>query len=461
MKPWLALSLLAGACAVPATPIAAPEEVPSTELAAASEAAPALVVEGVRPAVLGGMVEFTPQEVEKLLTLSPLPDPPPDPTNSVYEDARAARLGQALFFDARLSVNGAVSCSTCHDPARHFVDGKLQGEALGVVPRHTMPLWNVAHNRWFFWDGRADSLWAQALGPLEDPREHGTSRTAIAHVVQSDPNLARAYRAVFGELPALGDVRRFPDAARPVLEDPEHPLSVAWGAMRRADREAVERVFANVGKAIAAYERQLLSRRSAFDEFVAGVRAADASRQAALDEDARRGLKLFLGKARCVLCHSGPNFTDREFHNTRVPASEGGTSTDPGRWRGIELVQANPFNGMGRHSDAPDGAAREKVAFLRRNPHNYAEFKTPSLRNVALTPPYMHEGQLATLQEVMHFYSTLERQQLSPTKRRDPLLVPVALTDEESADLVRFLGALSDVAIDPALLAPPGTPFLP
>src|SRR5262249_2967624 len=122
---------------------------------------------------------LTEKERSPLLELSPLPTIPPDPTNAVYESEAAARLGQALFFDTRLSANGSVACATCHDPRKSWTDGKPLGSGISGLARHTMTLWNVAYNRWFFWDGRKDSLWSQALGPLEDGREHGTSRLAI------------------------------------------------------------------------------------------------------------------------------------------------------------------------------------------------------------------------------------------------------------------------------------------
>src|SRR5262249_55764217 len=156
------------------------------------------------------------------------------------------------------------------------------------------------------WDGRKDSLWSQALGPLEDGREHGTSRLAILHVIAGDPAYARAWKAVFGELPDLADAQRFPPEGRPVPEAPERAPAVAWASMTSEDQELVTRAFANVGKAIAAFERRLVSRSAPFDRFVAGLRANDPAGIAALDESAQRGARLFVGKAHCVLCHDGP-----------------------------------------------------------------------------------------------------------------------------------------------------------
>ena len=144
-------------------------------------------------------------EVARVLRMSPLPPPPPDPTNAHADDLAAARLGQALFYDERLSKNGDVSCATCHQPDRAFTDGQAQGRAMARVDRNTPTVINSAHNRWFFWDGRSDSAWAQALGPLEDPREHGGSRLQFGHVIDRDPRLRELYVEVFGSWPALSD----------------------------------------------------------------------------------------------------------------------------------------------------------------------------------------------------------------------------------------------------------------
>jgi len=410
------------------------------------------------PRVLVGTVDFGREEVERILELS-LPPPPDDPTNAVYGDEAAARLGQALFFDRRLSSTGTIACATCHVPERGWSDGKALAEGQVTLTRHTMTLWNAAYNRWFFWDGRRDSLWAQALTPLEDAREHAFSRLELAHLLADDPGYRRAYEDVFGELPPLADRERFPPAGRPVDGDPDHPHAAAWNAMRIGDQQAVERVFANAGKAIAAFERRIVSRDSPFDRWVAGLREGDPVAQDALGDPARRGLALFLGKARCHLCHDGALFSDREFHNDRIPPLEGGLETDPGRLAGIEAVRSDPFNGVGGYSDAPDGSARDKLAYLVRDAHNRNEFKTPSLRNVAVTAPYMHNGRFATLEEVIGFYSTLEGA-LPRAKSRDRLLVALDLTDAERADLLAFLESLTDTELPPALTRAPRTPYL-
>jgi cytochrome c peroxidase len=364
--------------------------------------------------------ELGEDELRVVLTHSPLGDPRPDPTNAVADDPAAARLGQRLFFDTRLSANGEISCATCHDPAKGLTDGKPVAEGLGVVDRSAPTLWNVAYQRWLFWDGRADSLWAQALQPTEAELEMGGSREQVARLLATDPTLRAEYEQVFGNVP---------------------------------DGQPVDDVFASYGKALAAYQRRLISRRSPFDVFVEGLREEDPEKRAALSPSALRGLRTFVGKGRCRMCHAGPNFSDGEFHATGVAPRNGGDLYDPGRYDGIAKVLADPFNALGPHSDEREGAAAEQLETLRRGPEVWGEFRTPTLRNVALTAPYMHQGQFATLAEVVRFYSTLEGA-APPGHHQEQVLQPLELSRDEQADLVAFLESLTDTGIDPELLAP-------
>ncbi|MEM7307871.1 MAG: cytochrome c peroxidase [Planctomycetota bacterium] len=409
------------------------------------------------PAVPEG---FTRDEVQAILRHSPLPDPPPDPTNRFADDERAARLGRFLFFDRRLSKSGEVACATCHAPDRGWSDGRQLATGEGDLQRHSMTLLNVAYNRWFFWDGRADSLWAQALQPLEDPREHGGSRLEVAHLLHGDPQLREAYTEVFGALPELSDAARFPRRGRPVPDDAAHPDAKAWASMSPADRAAVDAVFVNVGKALAAFERGIVSRGSRFDVFVEGLVEHDPEKQRALSASERNGLKLFVGRAGCSVCHAGPNFTDREFHNTRVPPLAGAEKpgrADPGRYAGIDLVAESPFRGTGAFSDAPAGAAEDKLAYLLKSGHTWGEFKTPSLRDASRTAPYMHRGQFATLGEVLRFYNTLEG--AAPAQHAaERILVPLGLSEAELADLAAFLDALAGSPLPEHLRRQPAFP---
>lgn len=407
------------------------------------------------PPAGGQSVEFTPDERARILRMSPLPAPPPDPTNRVADDPRAAQLGQRLFFEQGLSANGKVSCATCHDPSKSFTDAKPLGEGIATLKRHTPQLWNVAHIRWLFWDGRADSLWAQALQPLEHPDEHGFSRLQLAHFLHDDPTLRTEYEKVFGPLPRLDDTARFPQAGRPVANDAQNPQNIAWAGMSDGDREAVNRTFSNAGKAIAAYERKLRSGWAPFDRFVEGLRENDPQKQSALSDSAQRGIRLFIGRGNCRLCHSGPNFTDGEFHDTRVAPLDGRPPTDAARYDGVRLLKENPFNAAGEFSDDRTGTAARLLEFTANSSENWGRFKTPSLRNVALTAPYMHQGQLATLDDVLHHYSTLEGALPPGHHRPETILVPLHLSGQETADLRAFLESLTDDALAPELTRPP------
>ncbi len=417
------------------------------------------------------------------LRMSPVPPTPVDPTNRVDSDPRAAALGRALFHSTSLSKDGDVSCATCHVPEGSFADGRRL--ALGVLPleRHTMSLWNVAHQRWFFWDGRADSLWSLSLVPIEDPLERAFTRAGVAHAMHGDAALRRGYEGLFGALPPLEDGARFPAAARPVpandrahqLADEHararrqgaehhthlfgsgfrHPHQRAWDAMSTADQDAVTGIFVNVGKALAAFQRQIESRDAPFDTFVEGLREEDSAKVAQLSPAAARGLELFVGEARCISCHGGPLFTDLEFHDTGVPEVQGAPLEDPGRSRGLETLRASEFGVRSRWSDDPEGAAGVKVDFLPAAGHGHGpgEFKTPSLRSVATTAPYMHNGAFKTLEEVVEFY--VSRRGARTTGTTEKILVPLDLDEGDQADLVAFLHSLTGPPPDLARLAAP------
>jgi cytochrome c peroxidase len=304
---------------------------------------------------------------------------------------------------------------------------------VGTAERHAPSLWNVAYQRWFFWDGRVDSLWAQFVVPLEHPRAMGFARTKLVDLIRRDGRLRDAYERVFGPLPD------WPGQATP-RTTPE-------------DRRAVDAVVANVGKAVAAYQRKLVSRRAPFDVFVEGLRTNDPRKLGALAASAQRGLKRFVTTAECRLCHVGPNFSDGEFHNLGLPLPGGGEPNDPGRFRGAALVRDHEFNALSRHSDGPDSPAARRLQRLAPANESWGAFKTPTLRNVARTAPYMHTGQFASLREVLRFYSTLEGQ-VRANHHQEQILMPLNLSDREIDDIIAFLESLTDERIDPALLKP-------
>lgn len=389
------------------------------------------------PLVLGGLLalavleawqRFAPpapwsdeeRELIASLSLDRLPSLPPDPTNAVADDAHAAELGHKLFFDPRLSANGMISCSTCHQPIRHFTDGLPRGVAIGTSKRSTPSIVGTAYSPWLYWDGRRDSQWAQALAPLEDPNEHGSNRLDVIGVVAGDGDYRKAYESLFGALP-----------------DPPNT-------------EAVDRAFANVGKAIAAYERLLMPGRSRFDDYAAHLAAGgDPLEQDYLGHEELRGLRLFLGEARCIECHNGPLFTNNEFHNTGL-LSPPGELPERGRLDGLELLRADPFNCLGPYSDDASRRCAE-LRFVRTGIELVGAARTPSLRSVAATMPFQSRGQFAALSEVLAHYNSAPDAMIGHNEAKE-----IDLASWQLASLEAFLGSLSaPVSADPRWLHPP------
>jgi cytochrome c peroxidase len=340
------------------------------------------------------------------LALDALPPLPADPSNRWADNPEAAALGERLFFDARLSSNGRVSCGTCHDPKRGFQDSVPLGKGVGTAGRRTMPIAGTAYSPFLFWDGRKDSLWSQALGPLESPVEHGGNRAQYAKVI------ARHYRGdyerLFGSIP---DLRK---------------------------RDGQTAVFVNIGKAIAAYERTLQPQPARFDRFVAEWKKTGVMPQGTLDAKERAGFALFVGKAECANCHNGPLFTNNEFHNTGVPARPG-KAPDKGRIVAVAAVKADEFNCRSRWSDAKPGECAELDFLPPADATHAGAFRVPSLRNVAERAPYMHAGQVKSLREVLSHYNRAPKAAAGRTE-----LHPLALDKVELEQLEAFLRTLSE-----------------
>ena len=285
------------------------------------------------------------------------------PENPVTQEKAA--LGRRLFFDKRLSVDESLACSDCHQPRRAFSDGKRV--AVGVKNqrgnRNTPAIINRTYGRSFFWDGRISTLEEQVLQPIQDPKEMGAELPAILEKLRADSTYCELFQKVFGELPDV------------------HLLAYA----------------------LATFVRTLLSGASPYDRYEAGEKSA-------LTKPEQAGLRLFRGKARCALCHSGSNLTDEDFHNTGIAWGEG-KFLDPGR-----------FIVTGKKED--QGA-----------------FRAPTLREIANTAPYMHDGSLATLEEVIEFYD--RGGNCNPYL--DSELRALHLREEEKQALVAFLHALSGI----------------
>jgi cytochrome c peroxidase len=365
------------------------------------------------------------------LALSALPTLPPDPTNRFADEPGAAALGATLFFDQRMSRDGNVACSTCHKIDRQFQDDLPRAVGVGETNRRTMPLAGVARNAWFFWDGRRDSLWAQALGPLENPLEHAGTRTFYALKIAT--TMRARYEAVFGPLPNFSGL---PASAGPLGTPAEQ---TAWAAMSQTQRDDVNSVFANMGKALAAFERSIVPEETRFDRFAAALaRGEEGDATARLSDQEIAGLKLFIGKARCSTCHNGPLLTDGAFHNTGV-APVAGLPADQGRATAVAEVEADPFNCFGKFRDGDESACAELRFMVRDGPTLMRAYKTPSLRGAAGRAPYMHAGQIATLEAVIGHYAAAPQAIEGISE-----LHPVTLSAEERAALVAFLETLSD-----------------
>jgi cytochrome c peroxidase len=382
--------------------------------------------------------------------------PPPDTSNAVADNEAAAKLGQYLFFDTGLSSNGEVNCATCHQPEHGFSDPEVLSTAIGTTQRHSPTIVNTAYNRWFYWDGRCDTLWCQATGPLEAPYEQGTNRLAVAHHLFSDSDLSAAYTTIFGPFPDLSDTDRFPANARPVTDDEEDPSHIAWTSMNAADQVAATTVFVNAAKAIAAFERTLIQRNSDFDEMLDAFVDGDSSGGATLTDSAKRGATMFVGDGMCWACHAGPTFTNMEFHNVALPEVAEIDNQSTGRYDGIAALLANPFNSMGQYSD-DDSDADLKLTHLVHSLEEVGTFKTPGLRNLMDTAPYMHGGHFESLTGVVRHYNEMDDP--PPIGHREELLLPRGWSDAEVADLVAFLESLQGQPIDESLLNQPVSPL--
>ena len=400
---------------------------------------------------------FSALELDRLEEFAGISTPKPDSTNQWADDPAAAHFGQFLFFDKRLSNTGEFSCATCHDPAHGFSDKEQLSEAAGTTSRHSPTLLNSAYQDFFFWDGRADSHWSQALGPLEDLHEQATSRLAIAHLLQDDADLNAAYTSVFGALPDLDDTSRFPAEGMPVEGDPTHPLALAWAGMSSDDQEDINTLFVHVGKAIAAYERKLIRTQAPFDSWV--EEAIDGNPDSTLlSQEAKAGLKLFLGEGKCHFCHSGPNFSNNAFHNIGLEDRDWMPPFDSGRHAGISSLLDNPFNGGGRFSD-DRVAGSLKIDHLVQGDAQLGAFKTPSLRNLLETAPYIHGGRFETLEAVVESYSDLD--EFPSVGHREELMKKLEWEDSQVQAMVAFLESLEGEPVSPELEAAPDSPLLP
>ena len=378
----------------------------------------------------GDLQSWSRDEIDMLrsLWIGSLEAPPLDPTNVYSGNEKAARLGKKLFFDTRFSGNRKVSCGTCHNPGYSFTDRTPLAHGMGKGTRRTMTLIGVAFNPRFFWDGRKDSLWSQALGPIESEREHGFSRTRS--VLTLLKFYRKEYEEVFGKAPPI-DVENIPPGARPWGDNPAGLKS--WALLGIEVQEKVNRIYVNMGKAIASYVRTIQPGPAPFDRYVEALIMGDTKgMQESMSQRAVAGLKLFIGKAQCVNCHNGPLFTNWDFHNLGLPPGIG-LHPDEGRARGIREVLQDEFNCFGRFSDGDENRCAE-IRYMDTSTDRFVgSFKTPTLRNVSKRAPFMHDGRFSSIRRLLEFYRSSKSTELHHGN----------LSDRELEEIESFLEALS------------------
>jgi len=367
-------------------------------------------------------------ETARTLSLATLPPLPASPGNAVVDNPAAIVLGEALFNEVGLSANGEVACASCHLEERQFQDDLALSKGIGTTGRRAMPLRGVGYASWLFWDGRKDSLWSQAIGPMESAVEHGFTRSQVAAYVAE--HYQEPYEALFGPLPELA----ITPAASPLGNEAQQAV---WAGLGTMQQDQINRIFSNTGKSIAAFERTLMPLENRFDRYVAALVAGEEpAGDAALTQQEIEGFQIFAGKGECVNCHNGPRLTDEFFHNTGVSSPQNPVS-DFGRQDAIEQVLNDEFNCLGPYSDAAPAQCGE-LRFMSRDEHLFERaFKPPSLRGVADRAPYMHAGQIATLQLVVEHYN-----RAMPAVSGHSELEPLGLSTKEKAALLVFLQTL-------------------
>ncbi len=328
---------------------------------------------------------FSEDEWDLIMGMRYLAAAPADLSDAHADDA--APLGEALFADGGLSPAG-IGCASCHQSALGFSDGRPVARGVDDVTRNSPTLYAAAYVRWPFWDGRVDSLWGQALGPIENPREMGSSRLFVAHRVASMHGAA--YEATFGAMPDLSDAARFPSAGA--------PGDAAWEAMSATDRDVVTRILVNVGKAIESYERTLSPPHTRFDDYLAGnVDALTTTERDGLREYVREG---------CADCHYGPAMSDSAFHAIGMPGLGTDASLDVGRAAAFAPLSSSSFRRQGAYSD--DTSAADPLAGLTSfDGAMIGAFRTPTLRALSATGPYGHAGTFTTVRDVVLHYARI------------------------------------------------------
>ncbi len=384
----------------------------------------ALVLVATAVAIAAGasaqsLLDWTDEEVRSIGRHGPWPPPPVrDPSNRISGTTAGILLGEHLFNEPRLSGDGRTSCATCHQAGRDWSDGLARAQGVVELDRRTPSLWNVGYSHWFGWDGAGDSLWAQSIRPLLDAREMNGGAERVGTLLRGDRAFACGYETAFGRKPGNDDELLLVDAA----------------------------------KALAAFQATFVSPRTPFDDFRDALLAGDRDGAARYPLSAQHGLRLFIGAANCSACHFGPRFTNGEFGDVGIAFFVRPGEVDSGRLGGLERLAASPFNLLGRFNDDTTDEAARRTRHVRRLHSNFGEFRVPGLRQVGRGGPYMHNGSVATLEDVVKHYSEVNPDRLHSDGV--PLVRPLALSPEQSTDLVAFLRSLdADVPLRPAAAA--------
>lgn len=326
-----------------------------------------------------------------IVPLAPLP-PVPVPADNPQTAAKI-ELGKMLFFDPRLAGDNSTSCAKCHDPDKGFSSGTELSPAYPGTKhwRHAPTVLNAAYLKQLFWDGREHTLEGQAVGPVQAPIEMNQHPVLLEEELKQVPWYVEKFKEVFDS----------------------------------------EVDFQNMAKAISAFERTIISRNVPFDRYLKGD-------QSALSAEQKRGLTLFKGKAKCMQCHHGPLLTDQSLHATGVP------ETEPLRTEPDRIATRRFFVRGTGYKDYRSVNADYGLEFITKLRSDRFKFKTPSLREIAETAPYMHNGALETLEDVIDFYDAGG----GTLPNKSSKLSRLGLTESEKEDLIAFLESLTGDKLD-------------
>lgn len=359
--------------------------------------------------VVAEEVFFTNDERALLKSFAPWPlEVPADPGNEYSGELWAEILGAKLFNDSALSADQSISCASCHQADQGLADASPLAEAGAKLHiRNTQGLLNVGHQRWFGWDGGADSLWSASLRPM-------LSEIEMASNIETLSSRLRNTQYVINTLK-------------------ENNIDITG--------KDDEWLVVLISKFIGAYMRTLVSEKTSFDQFVALLRN-NREDESTYPVSAQRGMKIFFGEGNCFVCHFGPVFSNGEFHDIGRPFFTGVGQVDSGRFSGIKRIKNDRYNLVGSYNGTRVETEMLKTRTVKMSQENFGQWRTPSLRNLLLTAPYMHDGSLETIRDVVDYYAEIDPDRLH--SKGESILRPFQWSESEREDLVEFLRTLSE-----------------